>query len=145
MADKDTDTPNDPQNAGQVLISLESMIKSHISALEKLQEEFKKHKEMLDDIFASDETYQKHLEASKEASKVKNATKAQILKRPQAADLDKKVKELKSEIKENQSSLSDYLGEYNRLSGVNEVETDDGEVHEIVFSAKLIRRGFTPR
>jgi predicted RNase H-like nuclease (RuvC/YqgF family) len=134
-----------PEDSAQVIISLESMIKQHIAALGKLNEEFRKHKEMLDDIFASDETYQKHLEAAKEATKVKMATKTQILKRPQAADLDKKVKELKAELKENQASLSDYLGEYQRLSGVNEIESDDGEVHEIVFSAKLIRRGAATR
>jgi hypothetical protein len=138
MADQSADT-------AQVIISLESMIKNHISSLSKLEEEFRKHKEMLDDIFASDETYQKHLEAAKEATKVKTATRMQILRRPQAADLDKKVKELKADIKENQASLSDYLGEYQRLSGVNEIESDDGEVHEIVFSAKLIRRSTPSR
>lgn len=143
------DTPITPEvpkvDSAQVMLSLESMIKQHITALAKLQEDHKKHKEMLEDIFTSDEVYQKHLEAAQEAAKIKNGTRAQILKRPQAADLDKKVKEMKAELKENQASLSDYLGEYQRLSGVNEIEGDDGEIHEIVFSAKLIKRGFTPR
>lgn len=130
--------------SGQILINMESLIKSHISSIEKLQEEMKKHKEMLDDIFANDETYQEHLKIATDAGKVKNTTKAQILKRPQAADLDKKVKDLKAQIKENEVSLSDYLQEYARLSGVNEIEGEDGEVREIVYTAKLIKRSFKP-
>ncbi len=133
---------NPTPNQAEVLISMEGMIKNHISAIDKLQEEYKKLKEMLDDIFASDATYQQHLEQAKEAIKIKNATKQQILKQPQAADLDSKIKSLRSQIKENQASLSDYLGEYQRLSGVNEIEGEDGQVREIVYTAKLVKRIF---
>lgn len=130
----------DSVSTAQVIINLESMIKSHIDSLEKLSEEIRKHKEMLDDIFANDPTYQEHLKQAEEVNKVKNATKAQILKRPQAHELDQKVKGLKNDLKENQASLSDYLGEYQRMSGVNEIEGDDGEVREIIFTAKLIKK-----
>ncbi len=133
---------NPTPNQAEVLISMEGMIKNHISAIDKLQEEYKKLKEMLDDIFASDATYQQHLEQAKETIKIKNATKQQILKQPQAADLDSKIKSLRSQIKENQASLSDYLGEYQRLSGVNEIEGEDGQVREIVYTAKLVKRIF---
>lgn len=124
----------------EILINMESLIKGHISTIDKLSDEAKKHKEMLDDIFNNDPTFQEHDKAAKEAAKVKQNTKAQILKQPQAADLDKKIKELKSELKENQASLSDYLQEYARMSGVNEIEGDDGEVREIIYSAKLIKK-----
>lgn len=95
---------------------------------------------MLDDIFANDPTYQEHLKQSEEASKVKNATKAQILKQPQVSQLNEKVKELKAQLKENQASLSDYLREYQRMSGVTEIEDEAGQVHEIIFTAKLIKK-----
>lgn len=124
----------------EILLNMESLIKGHIATIEKLTEEARKHKEMLDDIFANDPTYQEHDKAAKEAAKVKQGTKQQILKQPQAAELDKKVRELKSELKENQGSLSDYLQEYARMTGVNEIEGDDGEVREIVYSAKLIKK-----
>lgn len=131
----------------EILISMESLIKGHIATIDKLSDEAKKHKEMLDDIFSNDPTFQEHDKAAKEAGKVKQNTKAQILKQPQAADLDKKIKDLKSELKENEASLSDYLQEYARLSGVNEIEGDDGEVREIVYTAKLIKRSsiFAPK
>lgn len=127
---------------GSILINMESMIKTNMAAIDKLQIEAKKHKEMLDDIFNNDPTYKDHDEKAKEAAKVKQGTKAQILKRPEAAQLDQKVKELKSQLKENQAALSDYLQEYARMAGVNEIEGDDGEVREIVYSAKLIRKSF---
>jgi len=111
----------------EVLLSMESLIKGHISTIETLTTETRKHKEMLDDIFTNDPTYQEHDKIAKEASKVKQGTRQQILKQPQAAELDKKVKELKSELKENLGSLSDYLQEYARMAGVNEIEGEDGE------------------
>lgn len=124
----------------EILLNMESLIKGHISTIDTLSEEARKIKEMLDDIFNNDPTYQEHDKASKEAAKVKQGTKQQILKQPQAAELDKKFKELKGELKENQGSLSDYLQEYARMAGVNEIEGDDGEVREIVYNAKLIKK-----
>ncbi len=124
----------------EILINMESLIKGHISTIDTLTTEARKIKEMLDDIFANDPTYQEHDKIAKEAAKVKQGTKQQILKQPQAADLDKKYKELRGELKENQGSLSDYLQEYARMSGVNEIEGDDGEIREIVYNAKLIKK-----
>jgi len=43
-------------------------------------------------------------------------------------------------LKDLQNALSDYLREYQRLSGSNEIEGDDGEVREIVYVAKLVKR-----
>lgn len=128
------------QESSEILINMASMIKSHISSIEKLQEDMKKHKEMLDDIFKNDPTYQEHSEKAKEAAKIKQNTKAQILKQPQAAELNEKVKSFKSQIKETQDALSDYLQEYARMAGVNEIEGEDGEVREIVYVAKLIKK-----
>lgn len=128
------------ESSSDILINMESMIKTHMSSLDKLQEEMKKHKEMLDDIFKNDPTYQEHSEKAKEAAKIKQNTKAQILKQPQAAELNEKVKSFKSQIKETQDALSDYLQEYARMAGVNEIEGEDGEVREIVYTAKLIKK-----
>lgn len=124
-----------------VILNMEGMIKSHISALDRFQEELTKYQGLLDDIFNNDPTYKEHTEKAKEAAKIKSATKQQILKMPQAADLDNKVKNLRQEIKEHKASLSDYLREFQRLSGINEIEGEDGELREIVYTAKLIKKG----
>ena len=130
------------QNSGQILINMEAMIKNYIADIDRVNTEAKKLKEMLDDIFANDPTYQQHAEAAKEASKKKAQTRAEILKRPQAKELDDRIRTLKSEVKENQGALSDYLQEYARMAGVNEIEGEDGEVREIVYTAKLVKKSF---
>lgn len=127
---------------GEIIVNMEGMIKSHISELDKLNEELKKHKEMLDDIFKNDEILQDHSEKAKEAGRIKQNTKKQILKKPEASDLDNKIKSLRSQIKETKAALSDYLQEYARLSGVNEIKGDDGEVREIVYVATLVKKSF---
>lgn len=132
------------QTSADMLINLESMIKTHISAISRLQEELKKHREMLDDIFTNDPTYQEHDKKAKEASKVKQSTRQEILKRPQVATLSEKVKGFRNELKETKDALSDYLREFQRMSGVNEIEDEGGELHEIVFVAKLVKRGSRP-
>ncbi len=126
--------------SGQVLINMESMIKSHVSSIDKLQTEAKSLKGMLDDIFTNDPTFGEHDKRAKEAAKVRAQTRSEILKRPQAAELNSKVKSLKSEVKELQIALSDYLQEYARMAGVNEIEGEDGEIREIVYEAKLIKK-----
>ena len=63
-----------------------------MSAIDKLEQEVRKNKEMLDDIFNNDPTYKEHADKAKEAAKVKQNTKAQVLKQPQARELDEKVK-----------------------------------------------------
>ncbi len=139
--DEDTTTPA-VVSGGEVIVNMEGMIKNYVASIDKLSVEAKKLKEMLDDIFDNDPTYKQHSEAAKEATKVKQQTKSEILKRPQAKELNDKIKTMKSEIKEQQGALSDYLQEYQRMSGVSEIEGEDGEVREIVYSAKLVKKSF---
>lgn len=123
-----------------LLLRIEEMIKTHLQQIEALSEDITKRKDMLDDIFLNDETYQEHDKVAKEAAKIRSKTKQEILKRPDVADLSNKLKALKSEKKELQTGLSDYLREYQRLSGSNEIEGEDGELREIVYTAKLVKK-----
>ena len=127
-------------NDAVLLIKIEEMIKTHLSQIDSLQEEITKHRDMLNDIFTNDETYQAHDKAAKESSRIRTNTKKEIMKRPDVADLDSKLKSLRSEQKELKEGMSDYLREYQRLSGSNEIEGEDGELREIVFVAKLVKR-----
>lgn len=136
---EDTNTPSDP-NGGEVLINLEALIKSHISNIDKTKDDLKKHKEMLDSILDNDTVYKEHSEKAKEANKIKSQTRSQIMKQPQAADLNQKIKDMRQSLKALQLALSDYLREFQRMSGSNEIEGDDGEVREIVYTVKLIKK-----
>lgn len=127
-------------NAAQVLLDLENMIKANVATIDRNKVELKKQKEMLDSALQNDETYRTHNEEAKKAAKQKGATKLQILSQPGNKALADKVKNLAVEIKEATAALSDYLREYARMSGTNEIETDDGEVREIVYTAKLVKK-----
>ncbi len=131
---------NTPADGSSVLLNLESMIKSNLSAISKLEDEYKKLKGMFDDIFENDPTYKQHNEQAKEASKIKSATKAQILKQPQVAELNEKIKTLKGEIKDMQGAVSDYVNEFHRMTGVTEIETDEGEILEIIQVSRLVKK-----
>ena len=91
-------------------------------------------------MFENDETFKKHSDVAKEAARIKSNTKQQILKQPQVADVNEKVKSMQSQLKENQDALSEYLREYNRLTGITEIEGNDGEIRQIIYIAKLIRK-----
>lgn len=134
------DSPDVPTDNSQVLTSLDEMIKSYVQSIDRLKGEVRKHKEMIEDGFANDPVYKEHDEAVKAATKVRQATKSEIMKQPGVLTLVQKLKTLTSELKEKNTSLSDYLLEYQRLSGANQIEMDDGEILEIVNSAKIVRK-----
>ncbi len=127
-------------DAAQVLLSLEQLLKTNISSIDKLKEELKIQKQMLADVFASSEVYKEHEKQAKEAAKIKGQTKLQILKQPAVVAINNKIKSMSSDIKERGASLSDYLKEYQRMTGANQIESDDGELLEIVQTAKVVRK-----
>lgn len=139
--DTPTDTsPDTANNPSQILIDLESMIKSSITGIDLKKNELRKLNEMTESFLSQDSTYAEHEKAAKEAARIKNATKSQLLKQPAVAQSIAKAKELKAELKETQDGLSDYLREFQRMSGANEIEDDNGEVRDIVYTAKLVKR-----
>jgi hypothetical protein len=131
--------PNTPLISEKV--DLTSLINGHLERINQLKEELGKLRDMLDGIFASDSTFQMHSSAAKEAAKIRNETKRQILKLPQAADLAARILSLRSQIKERNQELSDYLQDYSRMSGASSFETPDGQVRQIIYVAKLVKIG----
>lgn len=123
-----------------VLTSLDELIKATVSSMDRIRVEMRKHKEMLEDAYNNDPVYHENAEQAKAAAKKKNETKQNILKQPAMQTIANKVKTMAAEIKEKQFSLSDYLLEYQRLSGANQIEIGDGEILEIVNSAKVVRK-----
>src|SRR3989338_3851330 len=136
MDEKTTPTDSD----AVLLLRIEEMIKTHLAQIDTLAEQITKFRDMVNDIFTNDETYQEHDKIAKEAAKIRSKTKSEISKRPEGADLSNKLKALKSEKMELSEGLSDYLREYQRLSGSNEIEGEDGEIRQIIYTAKLVRK-----
>lgn len=121
--------------------SIVGMINSLVDQIALRKNQLAKFREMFDDFFLNDSTYQEHNRLVKEAVKVRSATKKQILKQPQVADLDNQIKELRSQIKELDTDLSSYLADYAKSTGATTIETTDGVVRQIVYTAKLIKVG----
>lgn len=141
MDDQKVQVATESAGSDAVLLTrIEEMIKTHLSQIAALQEEITKYRDMINDVLANDETYQEHDKAAKEAARIRSNTKKEVMKRPDVADLANKLKALKSEQGELKTGLSDYLREYQRLSGSNQIEGEDGEVRDIVFTAKLVKR-----
>lgn len=138
--DIDEVEPVEAGNQATLLLSLEEMIKRHISSIEKIQIELKKHREMFADSFENSPVYKEHTEKLKEAQKAKKITRQEILKQPQMIQLAERIKTMREESKDLKLALSDYLVEFQRLSGLNEIQDENGDFREIINSAKAIKK-----
>jgi len=128
-------------NAGATsFLDLEAKIQRTLSLIDGAKEELKKYREMLDDAFEHDVVYHEQAEKADEARKIKMNTKQQILKDPAVAELDEKVKSVRVQIKELQESLSKDLQQYQETTGSKQIETEDGEILDIVNQVKLVKR-----
>lgn len=127
-------------NQASVLLSLEDMIKKYITKLDQLKIEVKKQREMYDDSFLNNPTFIENTEKAKAAAKDLLVTKKNIASQPSVVQIALKMKSMREELKEIAQSLSDYLQEYQRLTGANEIEGEDGKIRDIVNSAKLVVR-----
>lgn len=141
VVETEVETVASPVDGDQstVLLSLVELIKTNIDNMDKLQLELRKHREMFEDSFNNDPVYREHTEKVKEVTKAKSATKQQIMKQPSVMQLSNQIKSMRQEIKERQASLSDYLQEYQRLTGATEIETNNGDILRIVNSSKLVK------
>lgn len=136
MAESD-ETQVTSRDDAKLLLRLEEMIKNNRKIITKTREELSELRQMLKDTFESDAVYMEQNEEVKKVTKIRSATKAQILKKADVATLAQKVKILQSELKESTDGLSDYLREYQRVSGLSTLEGENGEVLEIIYVAKL--------
>jgi hypothetical protein len=147
VEEEGTSSPSTNATSDQVdvLFSLEEMIKNNIASLDSLREELKKQREMFEDVFINDETFRTNTEKAKEANKAKNTTRQQIMSQPAVAAISSKVKGIRSDIKERQGALSDYLQEYQRMTGATEIEGKDGELRDIINNSKVIKQASKKR
>lgn len=140
--DKQTTSSNSSANNPQVeeFLNLENLVKSYVAKVDASEKELKEKSQMLNDAFENDVVYHEHAEKAREANRVKLATKQQILKQPALAELSEKIKDIKFDIQESRTVLSDYLQQYQKQTGATQIEVGDGEVLEIVSVVKLVKR-----
>jgi uncharacterized protein YbaP (TraB family) len=131
------DTQSD---SSDILKELENMIQTLVSSIDREKEELKNVREMISSYLNGDPTYQEHEKQAKEAAKKRNATKLTLLTSSSGSPLVSKLKDLRTHLKDQQNSLSEYLREFHRISGSNEITDSQGDVREIVYVARLVKR-----
>ncbi len=131
--------PVEISSQAETLVTITGLIQNYISSIDRLKKEISENRQMLEDSFMNDTTYKEKEEKAKEANKDKNVFKQQILKQPTLMALSEKIKDLRSSMKDSKQQLSDYLQEYQKLTGANEIEDVQGNLSEIRYTARLVR------
>ena len=122
------------------LTAVTNLVKNYISTIEQTKSELTKQKDMLEDALSGNPQYKEACDEAKEYSKIKADVKRQILMDDKLSGLVSKVKDLSQTLKETKEALSEYLVEYAKLSGSNQIEGDDGQTREIVYTARLVKQ-----
>ncbi len=122
------------------LKNIENLINANIQKIDKLQEDIKPVKEMVESLLEADLEYAELEQKANEAAKAKTAKKKELMNTTNGRELNEKLKTMKSGLKEAKDALSAYLQDYQKKTGFNEYEGPDGELRQIVFVAKLVRK-----
>ena len=122
------------------IIDLTAIINRYAADIDKVKGSLKEKNSMFKDSFEGDAKYHEQDMKVKDLNKLKNAEKQRILKTPAVEALTAQMNDLKIEIKDMQDLLSGYLEQYQKVSGTNVIETEDGQIREIVPVFKLVKR-----
>lgn len=136
---KQTSLPEGTNEAVTSLFAIENLIKTHISHIETVKIEMSKQVEMFNDVLNNDSGYKKAAEEGKEVNKKKAEAKQNVLKSPSNASLNQKIKDMRQELKELKNALSNYLQQYQKIADTDQIESEDGEVRQIVYNAHLVK------
>jgi len=138
----DAEAQDQPESNSAVQddLNLTKQINLFISRIERLKDEVKPLREMLASMLDNSEEYKNADKEAKKASGKRNEIKKSILSTPAGKELDEKMKSAKQELSDAQEALSYYLREYSTQTGLNEFEGEDGELRQIVYVAKLVRK-----
>ncbi len=141
MADtnKTDNLPTETNEAVTSLFAIENLIKTHISHIDTVKLEMSKQVEMFNDILNNDPDYKKAADEGKEVNKKKAEAKQNVLKSPSNASLNQKIKDMRQELKELKNALSNYLQQYQKIADTDQIESEDGEVRQIVYNAHLVK------
>lgn len=130
-----------PDSSATSVIDLTGLINNHLAQIDNLKSQLKKLRDMLQSIYENDSTYQLHDAAVKEATKVRSQTKKQLQKLPQVADLTAKIQDVRQLIKEHNDDVSGLVQDYAKSTGLTTLEASDGTLREIIYTAKLVKKG----
>jgi predicted nucleic acid-binding Zn-ribbon protein len=132
--------PTGAESPAQTILDLEQMIKGYLSDMSRIREQLRSQREMHTSAFEQDASYNETNEEATKAKKKVAEIKQKLVKTDAIAAVTTKMKELKDEMKDAQHALSAYLNKYAELTNATRFTDDDGEIHEIVRTAKLVKK-----
>lgn len=122
------------------LYTVEGAIRERMQKLSEIKEKMKKYNEMMKSYLEGSEEYMTASKEAKDASAKKASIKRDLLAKPEAQGIPDKIMDVREEKRELEEALSYYLTQYQALSGTNEFEDENGELKQIVYVAKLVKR-----
>ncbi len=138
---EETEVVEDPDSTDpQTVLILEKKIRNTLATLSQQEGELAEQKEMYYDAFENDPVFREHDQEYEEAKKKRRKTKQEILKQPAVASLKERTSEIRAQVRDLRETLSEELQQYQRLTGNNIIENNEGETLEIINKAKLVKR-----
>lgn len=122
------------------MIELAAIINRYAGDIDKVKNTLKEKNSMFKDAFENDAEYHEQTLKIKDLTKVRNGAKQRILKQPAMEALTAQINDQKEELKDMQDMLSGYLEQYQKVSGTNIIETDNGQIREIIQVYRLVKR-----
>lgn len=115
--------------------SVKSLILGHLEKIDKAKADLKNAREMMTNALENDSGYRAARECEKKERAARQVIEEKIKNdNPTPAD---KIVDLRDELKELQTALSEYLAEYVRLSGKMQIDRPDGTELRIVRKFKI--------
>lgn len=122
------------------ILRLEGLIKKYLFNISNIEKDLREKRTMFEDIFSNDAIYKQHEDKVKEMTRIKNNTKAEILKQGESYELMTKIKDMRDQLKELKKDLSEYAAKYYETSGSKLITSDDGQEMEIVLTTKVVKK-----
>ncbi|MGI5828186.1 MAG: hypothetical protein ACOX6V_04180 [Patescibacteria group bacterium] len=117
--------------------SVKNLVSRKTSQADELNAKIKELNNSLKNILVNDAELAEAEEQLKEVRKAVTKRKADLNNSPEAQSLKARIKEMKEELKDVEETLSSQLLTLYQLTGVQEFETNTGEVREFVIKAKV--------
>ncbi|MEP7189016.1 MAG: hypothetical protein ABI901_07505 [Roseiflexaceae bacterium] len=117
--------------------ALQNLIQRKIQAMEELSDQIKEADEVIKGALADNAAYNQADEKAKEAAKHRSQVRAQVMDTTEMKNFAGKRKSLKAQKAEEKETLSDYLIDYERLTGANIIESLSGVQLEIFKTAAV--------
>lgn len=119
--------------------ALHNLIQRKLEEMEELSRQIKEADEVIKGALEDNAAYNQADEKAKEATKNRTQVRAQVLSTPEMKSFALKRKDLKGQMAEEKETLSDYLIDYERLTGANIIENAKGVQLEIFKTATVAK------